>query len=136
MIHMAVGIDVTVIKRKEYLSAIIALNVVVWIKLVGTAEKDKLRETRMDWLGGQEGQKGQETIRDTEKPYYCSKKCVNNVQEAIKDTDKLCCCCKKYVAKVNKFNKCKQYISRLCRTINYCSKDCQEKQTTKIYISL
>ena len=58
MIHMAVGIDVTVIKRKEYLSAIIALNVVLWIKLVGTAEKDKLRETRMDWLGGQEGQKG------------------------------------------------------------------------------
>ena len=45
---MAVGIDVTVIKRKEYLSAIIALNVVVWIILVGTTEKNKIRETRLD----------------------------------------------------------------------------------------
>ena len=45
---MAVGIDVTVVKRMEYLSAIIALNVVVWIILVGTAEKDKIRETRRD----------------------------------------------------------------------------------------
>ena len=46
MIHMAVGIDVTVVKRKEYLTAIIVLNVVVWIILVGTAKKDKIRETR------------------------------------------------------------------------------------------
>ena len=30
---MAAGIDVTVVKRKEYLSATIALNVVVWIIL-------------------------------------------------------------------------------------------------------
>ena len=37
---MAVDIDETVVKQKEYLSAIIALNVVVWKILVGTAEKD------------------------------------------------------------------------------------------------
>ena len=39
---MAVCIDVTVVKRKEYLTAIIVLNVVVWIILVGTARKDKI----------------------------------------------------------------------------------------------
>ena len=48
MTHRAVGIDVTVVKRKEYLTAIIALNVVVWIILVGTTEKNKIRETRSD----------------------------------------------------------------------------------------
>ena len=37
---MAVYIDETVVKRKEYLCAIIALNVIVWNILVGTAEKD------------------------------------------------------------------------------------------------
>ena len=91
MTHRAVGIDVTVVKRKEYLSAIIALNVVVWIILVGTAEKDKIRENWLDCFRAQEG------IKDTDKPYYCSKKFVNNLQEATKDTDKPCCCCKYYV---------------------------------------
>ena len=43
---MAVGMDITVVKRKEYLTAIIVLNVVVWIILVGTVRKDKIRETR------------------------------------------------------------------------------------------
>ena len=43
---MAVGIDVTVVKGKEYLTAIIVLNVVVRIILVGTAGKGKIRETR------------------------------------------------------------------------------------------
>ena len=55
---MAVGIDVTVVKRKEYLSAIIALNVVVWIILVGTSEKDKIRETRLDCFRGPGGNQG------------------------------------------------------------------------------
>ena len=43
---MAVGIDVTIVKRKEYLIAIIALNVIVWTILVCNAEKDKIRRTR------------------------------------------------------------------------------------------
>ena len=37
---MAVYIDETVVKRKDYLSAIIALNVIVCNILVGTVEKD------------------------------------------------------------------------------------------------
>ena len=43
---MAIGIDVTVVKRKEYLSAVIAVNVLVWIILGGTAGKEKIRESR------------------------------------------------------------------------------------------
>ena len=43
---MAAGIYVTVVKRKEYLTVIIFLNLVVWIILVGTARKDRIRETR------------------------------------------------------------------------------------------
>ena len=80
---MAVGIDITVVKRNEYLTAVIVLNVLVWIILVGTARKDKIRETRQDCF---KGGGGQEAIKDTGKPYYCSKKFVNNVQEVIKDT--------------------------------------------------
>ena len=55
---MTVGIDVTVVKRKEYLTSIIVLNVVVWIILVGTARKDKIREARQDCFreaGGNQG---------------------------------------------------------------------------------
>ena len=55
---MAVGIDVTVVKRQEYLSAIIALNVAVWIILVGTTEKDKIREIRLDCFRGPGGNQG------------------------------------------------------------------------------
>ena len=72
------------------------------------------------------GEGGQEAIKDTDKPYYCIKKIVNNVQEPIRDTDKPCCCCRKYVNNVNKFNKSKQYICGLCKTKNYCSKECQK----------
>ena len=43
---MAVGMVVTVVKRKKYLTAILVLNVVVCIILVGTAGKDKNRESR------------------------------------------------------------------------------------------
>ena len=43
---MAVGVDVTVVEWKEYLAAIIVLNVVVWIILLGTVGEDKTRETR------------------------------------------------------------------------------------------
>ena len=43
---MTVGIDVTVVKRKVYLSAIIAQNEVGWIILVGTIENNKIRETK------------------------------------------------------------------------------------------
>ena len=49
---MAVGIDITVVKRNEYLTAVIVLNVLVWIILVGTARKDKIRETRQDCFRG------------------------------------------------------------------------------------
>ena len=45
----------------------------------------------------------------------------------IKDTDRPCSCCKKYVNNVNKFNKSKNYICGLCKTVNYCSKECQKK---------
>ena len=34
---------------------------------------------------------------------------------------------KKYVDDVSKFNKSKQYICGLCKTVNYCSKECQKK---------
>ena len=54
---MGVGIDVTVIKRK-YLSAITALNVVVWIILAGTAEKENITETRLDYFRGAGGNQG------------------------------------------------------------------------------
>ena len=62
-------------------------------------------------------------------------------QEAIKDADRPCCCSKKYkyVNNVNKFNKSKQYNCGLCKTVNYCSKECQKKnisQITKIHVSL
>ena len=79
-------------------------------------------EGKLDWIASGE----QEAIKDTDNPYYRSKKFVNNVQEAIKDTDEPCCCCKKYVNNVNKFNKSKQYICGLCKTVNYCSKECQK----------
>ena len=55
---MAVGTDVTAVKRKEYLTAIIVLNVVVWIILAGTARKDKIRETRQDCFRGAGGNQG------------------------------------------------------------------------------
>ena len=55
---MAVGIDVTVVKWKEYLTGIIVLNVVVWIILVGTAGKDKIRETRQECFRGAGGNQG------------------------------------------------------------------------------
>ena len=58
MIRMGVGIDVTVVKRKKYLSAITALNVVVWIILAGTAEKENIRETRLDCFRGAGGNQG------------------------------------------------------------------------------
>ena len=63
MIHMAVVIDVTVVKRKEYFSAIISLNVVAWIILVGTAEKDKINETRLDCFRGGGGAGGNQGYR-------------------------------------------------------------------------
>ena len=36
----------------------------------------------------------------------------------------------------NKFNKSKQYICGLCKTVNYCSKECQIKNwpNTKSYV--
>ena len=46
LVHMTVGIDVTFVKQKDYLTSIIALNKVVWIILLGTAGKDKIRKTR------------------------------------------------------------------------------------------
>ena len=55
---MVVCTDVKVVKRKEYLSAISALNVVVWIILAGTAEKYKIRETRLDYFRGAGGNQG------------------------------------------------------------------------------
>ena len=55
---MDVGIDVTVVKRKKYLSAITALNVVVWIILADTAEKENIRETRLDCFRGAGGNQG------------------------------------------------------------------------------
>ena len=58
MIHLAVGIGVTVVKRKEYLSTIIALNVLAWIILVSTAEKIKIKETRLDCFRGAGGNQG------------------------------------------------------------------------------
>ena len=70
---------------------------------------------------------GQEAIKDSDKAEYWSKKFINNAQEGIKDTDKPCCCFKKYVNNVNKFNKSKQYICGLLKTVNYCRKECQKK---------
>ena len=116
---MVVGIDVTLnsSKTKGVFECNHCFKRVVWIILVGTAEKTK--SVKLDWIASGE----QEAIKDTDNPYYCSKKFVNNVQEAIKDTDEPCCCCKTYV---NKFNKSKQYICGLCKTVNYCSKECQK----------
>ena len=57
MIHMAVRIYVIAVKRKEYLSAIIAFNMVVWI-ILDTAENGKIRETRLDCYRGAGGNQG------------------------------------------------------------------------------
>ena len=57
VIHMVVRIYVIAVKRKEYLSAIIALNMVVWI-ILDTAENDKIRETRLDCYRGAGGNQG------------------------------------------------------------------------------
>ena len=54
---MVIRIYVIAVKRKEYLSAIIALNIVVWI-ISDTAENDKIRETRFDCYRGAGGNQG------------------------------------------------------------------------------
>ena len=102
------------------MTAIIVLNVVVWIILLRTVGKTK--PGKLDRIASG----GQEAIKDLSKSYYCSKKFVNNVQEAIKDTDKPCCCCKRHVNNLNRFNRSK-HICGLCKTVDYCNKECQKK---------
>ena len=55
---MAVYIDETVVKRKEYLSAIIALNVIVWKNI-----SRNCRKRQLDWIAS-----GRlEAMKDTDK---------------------------------------------------------------------
>ena len=55
---MTVGIDVTALKRKAYLTAIIALTLVVRIVLVDIAGKFKIMETRQNSMRGTGGNQG------------------------------------------------------------------------------
>ena len=55
---MTVGIDVTALRRKAYLTAIIALTLVVRIVLVDIAGKFKIMETRQNSMRGTGGNQG------------------------------------------------------------------------------
>ena len=84
-----------------YIYNIYIYYIYIYIYIIQHCRKKK--SGKVNWIASGE----QEAIKYTYKPCFYYKKCVNNV---------------------DKFNKNKQYICGLRKTVNYWSKECQKKQ--------